>query len=168
MTTSHVTARIHVNPSTSIPSGVDRVLYASDTPLHHWSVVCEPDNAPRWRVFIGVNQLDISPSWLLSPPGVLIIGVEQGVFALDFSTGDPITSIDDASYVQSVAPGPEKTILVSAEDQLFAFSRDGKLIWRTNLPDVIERMEDDQGTISIEDVSGAVYRLSPMTGKPVA
>lgn len=168
MPEAHGGIAVHVEPSSHGPGTADRVLDASDVPLSYWMLACVPATGPAWRVFIGVNQTEIAPTWFLSPAGVLFVGVEQGVFALDASDGEPITSVSDASYVQAISSGPGGIVLVPAEDQLLAFRPDGTLMWRTNLPDVVEDLRNDHGVVLVRDVSGHSYRLHPETGKPAA
>lgn len=168
MSKAHGGIDVHLEPSGHAPGTADRVLDASDVPLSYWMLACLPAAGPAWRVFIGVNQTDIVPTWFLSSGDVLFVGVEQGVFALDASNGEPIASVTDASYVQSISSGPGGIVLVPAEDQLLAFRPDGTLMWRTNLPDVIEDLEDDREVVLVRDMSGHCYRLHPETGKPAA
>jgi hypothetical protein len=168
MATLSTIERVQITLSASEPDSGERILHASDLPRLYWKVTCAPEGTAPWQVFVGVNQSDIAPSWLLSPLGILFVGVEQGIFALGFSSGELVASVQDASYVQSIEPGPSDTVLVAAEDQLLSFTQGGKVIWRINLPDVIEEVKDERGTLTVRDISGGVYRLLPMTGKPIA
>lgn len=146
------------------PTPTDRVLNATNIPRSHWLLTCSPATAPQWQVLVGTNQARIEPSALISTAGMLFVGAEQGVFVLDALDGRLTGSVDDASYVQSIEGSPGGMVIVSAEDQLLAFHNDGALAWRTNLPDVIASVQEQDGAL-VEDMSGHCCHLDTETGQ---
>jgi hypothetical protein len=144
------------------------ILPATDAPNYYWHMGALEANVFAWEVYIAANQNRIIPTLFKCGEKTLFVGVEQGIFVINTETGEIINRITDTTYVQSIELISKKIVLVTSEDELIGFSSGGELLWRENLPDVIEDVEEKENEqIEVIDVSGGVYRLNVVTGKPV-
>ncbi len=150
--------------SSKHPSKDKTILVASDTPKFYWKVQYKKEDKRTWDIYIAVNQTEIKPI-ILEEKNIIFIAVEQGVFVLDIHSGSVISNISDTSYAQSIEKTSLRILLVSAEDEVLAFSPSGFLIWRTTFPDIIENIEDNGSKIKILDFSGEKYLLDLYSGK---
>jgi hypothetical protein len=134
------------------------VLSCTDTPLHHWVLT---NNGFEAR--FNVNQLDFEPA-ILVRGNRIFIGVEQGIFVLDMVTGRAICEISDTSNVQWIEEDAQECVVFAAEDEVVTIDNYGNLLWRQNLPDVIEMTNIVGGKVLVTDMSGEEYELNLTDG----
>jgi hypothetical protein len=134
------------------------VLNCTDTPLHHWILT---NNGFEAR--FNVNQLNFEPAILIRG-NLIFIGVEQGIFVLDTSNNRVIIEISDASNVQWIDEDAQEYVVFAAEDEVITLDGFGMLLWRINLPDVIEMTNVVNGNVLITGLSGEEYKLNLTDG----
>ncbi|VAW68999.1 Sulfate permease [hydrothermal vent metagenome] len=137
------------------------ILECSDTPLRHWLLT---DNGVEAR--LNVNQFDIAPE-ILVRDNKLFIGVEQGIFVLDIDARQVISVIPEVSNVQWIEEGAQKFVAFAAEDEVIVLDNLGNMLWRKNLPDVIEMTNIVDENILITDMSGEEYEMNLTDGNKV-
>jgi hypothetical protein len=137
------------------------VLSCTDTPLHHWVLTSN-----GFEARFNVNQFDFEPA-ILVRGNLIFFGVEQGIFALDMITNRAISAISDASSVQWIEEDAQKCVVFAAEDEVITLDNYGNLLWRKNLPDVIEMTNIVDEKVLVTDMSGEEYELNLKDGSSV-
>ncbi len=145
------------------PEAESRVVAATTIPRFYWRVAPARE---EWVLHFAVNQTEITPKFLESD-GFVFIGVEQGVVAVNATTGAIVAEVTDTSYVQAIELTASGQVLVSGETEMIGFdASSGSLLWRTPLPDAIETFEEMAGQVTVHSVDGATFVLNLITGKP--
>jgi hypothetical protein len=122
---------------------------------------CTTNNGFEAR--FNVNQFDFEPA-ILVRGNRIFIGVEQGIFVLDMITGRAICKISDISNVQWIEEDSQECVVFAAEDEVVTIDNYGNLLWRQNLPDVIEMTNIVDGKVLVTDMSGEEYELNLTDG----
>ncbi len=134
------------------------ILNCTDLPLHQWLVTSDGVKAR-----LNVNQMDIEPSIFVRGER-MFVGAEQGIFVLHMITNRIINEISNVSNVQWVEEDAQDCVLFAAEDEVIALDNLGTLLWRKNLPDVIQTTDIVDGNILVTDMSDGKYRLNLKDG----
>jgi hypothetical protein len=146
-------------------SGGVKILNCTDIPIKHWFIKYKEQN-DSWNLVLNVNQIVSSPK-IHVRNGLVFIGVEQGLFVLDQKSGNLIDTINNISYVQWIEEDSPLCVIFAAEDEIIVLSNSGHLLWRENLPDVIETTDVKNNILEISDMSGEMYKYMLPDGQKV-
>jgi len=81
-------------PPASVP-----ILPATDVPGFYWLLEHLEGIRARWRVALGSNHDEIEPTVLETDAGVILAGIEQGVFTLRQDDGAVLHQVTDTTCV---------------------------------------------------------------------
>lgn len=149
-----------------VPPDSGGVLPATDTPRYYWRVTFVDGAGVSWSVVVAANHESPEPQ-VLAAKQIVVVGLEQGVFALSRSTGEVVTGISDVTHVGWLEDLPDGGVLIAAEDQLLVVSADGALRWRQSLPDVIDDTTVETERVVVRVMSGETYAHDVNTGNSI-
>ncbi len=151
----------------SVPDGA-QLLLASDVINHYWVVSPTPAEVASNDFALAVNTSEFEPKVLLTESGLAFLGVEQGIFCVQPASGSIIAEITDLTFLQAIDKISNDRVLVSAEDELLLFEGAGALVWRCNLPSIIENVVETERGIEVEMDDGENVFLSVETGRSIS
>lgn len=134
------------------------VLNCTDRPLQHWAL-----NIQGLDVIMNVNQCGAEPEIAIRNDKVFL-GAEQSIFIISLKTGIIENKITDLANVQWIDVGAPNQIVIAAEDEVVVLDNFGKMLWRKNLPDVIQTTDIAAEHLRITDMSGDEYALNLVDG----
>lgn len=86
---------------------------------------------------------------------------------MNINTGELVNKRADVSFIQWIDEDTSACVIFAAEDEIIAFENNGNLLWRKNLPDVIETTDVKNNQLIVVDMSGAHYKYELLDGKSI-
>ena len=140
-----------------------------ETPLQsdtYWLLECKNSGAEAiilWRKMIAQNSAELQPVLLLiEESSKVFVGANTILLTLELKTGRVLFKTDLLQGTFLFFHPSEKDSLVAAicEFEIYTFDSSGTLVWKLDLPEVIQDVLQVGDVLEVRDLSDQIYRFN--------